>query len=113
MPPEAVIQTGKRSVVIVAQADGRFAPVEVQTGTEANGKTEIRKGLEAGQKVVVSGPVPDRFGGEPEGGRGAHGRRACRGARGARRRKASKAHRQVVAVDAVQAAMSSSIAPMP
>ena len=54
-PSEAVIRTGKRSVVIVAQADGRFAPVEVETGTEANGRTEIRKGLEAGQKVVVSG----------------------------------------------------------
>jgi len=55
VPSEAVIQTGRRSVVVVARPDGRFAPVEVQTGTEANGKTEIRKGLEAGQKVVVSG----------------------------------------------------------
>jgi len=50
-----VIQTGKRSVVIVAQEDGKFAPVEVETGIEAEGRTEIRKGLEAGQKVVVSG----------------------------------------------------------
>jgi Cu(I)/Ag(I) efflux system membrane fusion protein len=55
VPSEAVIQTGRRSVVIVAQADGKFAPVEVQTGMEANGQTEIRKGLEAGQKIVVSG----------------------------------------------------------
>ena len=55
VPSEAVIQTGRRSVVIVAQADGKFAPVEVQTGMEANGQTEVRKGLEAGQKVVVSG----------------------------------------------------------
>jgi len=55
VPSEAVIQTGKRSVVVVAQADGRFAPADVETGIEANGKTEIRKGLEAGQKVVVSG----------------------------------------------------------
>ena len=55
VPSEAVIQTGRRSVVIVAQADGKFAPVEVQTGLEANGQTEIQKGLEAGQKVVVSG----------------------------------------------------------
>ena len=55
VPSEAVIQTGKRSVVILAQGDGRFAPVEVEAGTEANGRTEIRKGLEAGQKVVVSG----------------------------------------------------------
>jgi len=55
VPSEALIRTGKRSVVIVAQADGRFAPVEVQAGMEANGQTEIREGLEAGQKVVVSG----------------------------------------------------------
>jgi membrane fusion protein, copper/silver efflux system len=55
VPSEAVIQTGSRSVVVVARPDGRFAPVEVQTGAEANGNTEIRKGLEAGQKVVVSG----------------------------------------------------------
>jgi Cu(I)/Ag(I) efflux system membrane fusion protein len=55
VPSEAVIQTGRRSVVVVAQADGKFAPVEVQTGMEANGQTEIQKGLQAGQKVVVSG----------------------------------------------------------
>jgi Cu(I)/Ag(I) efflux system membrane fusion protein len=55
VPTEAVIQTGKRSVVIVAQDGGKFAPVDVETGIEAGGRTEIRKGLEAGQKVVVSG----------------------------------------------------------
>ena len=41
--------------MVVAQGDGKFAPVDVETGMEANGQTEIRKGLEAGQKVVVSG----------------------------------------------------------
>jgi Cu(I)/Ag(I) efflux system membrane fusion protein len=55
VPTEAVIQTGKRSVVIVAQGDGKFAQVEVVTGVESNGQTEIRNGLEAGQQVVVSG----------------------------------------------------------
>jgi len=55
VPSEAVIRTGRRSVVVVAQDGGRFAPVEVETGVEAGGRTEIRKGLEAGQKVVVSG----------------------------------------------------------
>ncbi len=55
IPSEAVIQTGQRSVVMIAQGDGRFLPVDVETGTESNGQTEIRKGLEAGQKVVVSG----------------------------------------------------------
>ena len=55
VPSEAVIRTGKRSVVIVAQADGKFAPVDVEVGLDDNGQTEIRKGLQAGQKIVVSG----------------------------------------------------------
>ncbi|HTD03888.1 efflux RND transporter periplasmic adaptor subunit [Undibacterium sp.] len=55
VPTEALIQTGTRSVVMMAQGDGRFMPADVETGAEANGQTEIRKGLEAGQKVVVSG----------------------------------------------------------
>jgi Cu(I)/Ag(I) efflux system membrane fusion protein len=55
VPSEAVIQTGTRSVVIAAQGDGKFQPVDVETGAEANGQTEVLKGLEAGQKVVVSG----------------------------------------------------------
>jgi membrane fusion protein, copper/silver efflux system len=55
VPTEAVIQTGTRTVVIVAQEGGAFAPVEVELGLEANGQTEIRRGLQAGQKVVVSG----------------------------------------------------------
>ncbi|TMH21185.1 MAG: efflux RND transporter periplasmic adaptor subunit [Betaproteobacteria bacterium] len=55
VPSEAVIRTGKRTVVIVAQGDGRFAPVDVATGIESNGQTEIRKGVNAGDSVVVSG----------------------------------------------------------
>ncbi|MGE5097182.1 MAG: efflux RND transporter periplasmic adaptor subunit [Betaproteobacteria bacterium] len=55
VPSEAVIQTGTRNVVMLARGDGRFVPVDVEVGTEANGQTEIRKGLEPGQKVVLSG----------------------------------------------------------
>ena len=55
VPTEAVIQTGTRNVVIVAQGDGGFTPVDVELGFEADGQSEIRKGLEAGQKVVISG----------------------------------------------------------
>jgi Cu(I)/Ag(I) efflux system membrane fusion protein len=55
VPSEAVIQTGTRSVVFVASEDGKFAPVEVETGSETNGQTEIRSGLASGQKVVASG----------------------------------------------------------
>lgn len=55
VPSEAVIQTGTRSVVMTAQANGKFLPVDVETGAEANGQTEIRSGLALGQQVVVSG----------------------------------------------------------
>ena len=55
VPTEAVIATGKRSVVIVAEGDGKFTPVDVEPGAESEGDTEIRRGLQAGQKVVTSG----------------------------------------------------------
>ncbi len=55
IPTEAVIYTGKRSVVIVADGQGRFHPVDVVTGEESGGKTQILKGLEEGQRVVTSG----------------------------------------------------------
>lgn len=55
VPTEAVIQTGKRSVVILAEEGGKFRPVEVETGVESQGQTQIKKGLEAGQRIVVSG----------------------------------------------------------
>jgi Cu(I)/Ag(I) efflux system membrane fusion protein len=55
VPSEAVIYTGVRSVVIVAEGDGKFRAAEVRTGIESQGRTEILSGLEAGEKVVVSG----------------------------------------------------------
>lgn len=55
VPTEAVIQTGRRVVVMVAEADGTFLPVDVDIGMEANGQTEIKRGLRPGQRVVVSG----------------------------------------------------------
>jgi Cu(I)/Ag(I) efflux system membrane fusion protein len=54
VPTEAVIQTGRRALVMVAEEGGRFAPVDVETGLETGGQTEIRRGLTAGQRVVVS-----------------------------------------------------------
>lgn len=54
VPTEAVIQTGRRAVVMVAEDGGRFAPVDVETGLETGGRTEIKRGLKAGQRVVVS-----------------------------------------------------------
>ena len=59
VPTEAVIQTGIRTVVLVAQvnADGKseFRSVDVQLGNEAKGMTEIKRGLVKGKSVVLSG----------------------------------------------------------
>ncbi|HEX6363171.1 MAG TPA: efflux RND transporter periplasmic adaptor subunit [Albitalea sp.] len=54
VPTEALIHTGRRTVVLLAEEDGRFRPVEVEAGIESGGQTEIRRGLHAGQRVVVS-----------------------------------------------------------
>lgn len=54
VPTEAVIRTGKRSLVILAEQAG-FRPVEVMLGQEVGDRTVITSGLTAGQKVVASG----------------------------------------------------------
>jgi Cu(I)/Ag(I) efflux system membrane fusion protein len=54
IPTEAVIQTGKRTVVMLAEANGRFRPVDIEIGIETGGQTEVKRGLQAGQRVVVS-----------------------------------------------------------
>jgi Cu(I)/Ag(I) efflux system membrane fusion protein len=55
VPSEAVIRTGKRTLVMLAMANGRYQPAEVRTGAEAGGRTEILAGLSNGEKVVASG----------------------------------------------------------
>ena len=55
VPTEAVIKTGQRSVVIVADDAGHFSPALVQVGSEYAGKSEILEGLTEGQQVVASG----------------------------------------------------------
>jgi membrane fusion protein, copper/silver efflux system len=54
VPTEAIIATGQRNVVMLAEDGGRYRPVNVETGIESGGQTEIKKGLTAGQRVVVS-----------------------------------------------------------
>ncbi len=55
VPSEAVIRTGKRTLVMLAKDGGRFLPAEVATGREAGGRIEILSGLAEGEKVVASG----------------------------------------------------------
>lgn len=54
VPSESVIVTGRRKVVITKQDNG-FLPVEIETGQEVDGYTEILQGLRLGDTVVASG----------------------------------------------------------
>lgn len=55
IPSEAVIRTGRRSLVMLAEVGGRFRPAEIQTGREADGLTEVLAGLSEGERIVASG----------------------------------------------------------
>jgi Cu(I)/Ag(I) efflux system membrane fusion protein len=54
VPTEAIIQTGKRALVIALQEDGSFVPVEVTLGQEIDNRTIIAAGLSEGETVVAS-----------------------------------------------------------
>jgi Cu(I)/Ag(I) efflux system membrane fusion protein len=55
VPSEAVITTGKRSIVIARNGDGRLQPVSVTIGNDTGDDTEVMSGLTEGQQVVASG----------------------------------------------------------
>lgn len=55
VPTEAVIASGKRSIVLLAGEKNSMQPVEVRTGRDIGNDTEILFGLTEGQKVVTSG----------------------------------------------------------
>jgi Cu(I)/Ag(I) efflux system membrane fusion protein len=55
VPTEAVIKTGTRSVVVVADDANHFRPAVVRVGAEHGGRSEILEGLTPGQTVVASG----------------------------------------------------------
>ncbi|MGH8120314.1 MAG: efflux RND transporter periplasmic adaptor subunit, partial [Gammaproteobacteria bacterium] len=55
LPSEAIIRTGQRTLVMLAEGDGRYSPVEVKVGRELGGQTIILHGLSEGQRVVASG----------------------------------------------------------
>ena len=55
VPRSAVLDTGKRQIVFVAQAEGIFVPQEVKKGFTAGDTTQILSGLEPGTVVVASG----------------------------------------------------------
>ena len=54
VPSLAVLRTGERNLVVVAQGGGRFAPREVVLGLERQGYSQVLAGLEEGEQVVTS-----------------------------------------------------------
>jgi Cu(I)/Ag(I) efflux system membrane fusion protein len=55
VPQSAVIDSGERQVVIVEREQGLYEPRNVKLGRTSGGYTEIQSGLNAGERVVVSG----------------------------------------------------------
>jgi len=53
IPLDAVIHTGTKTVVFVAQGEGKFAPAVVQLGERSSDRVEVLSGLEAGQEVIT------------------------------------------------------------
>ncbi|AHM72009.1 efflux RND transporter periplasmic adaptor subunit [Yersinia hibernica] len=52
---EALLMSGNRNTVLLAEGDGHFKPVEVSIGQTQDGWVEIKSGLSNGQLVVTSG----------------------------------------------------------
>ncbi|NVZ54111.1 efflux RND transporter periplasmic adaptor subunit [Pseudomonas sp. B6002] len=55
VPSEALIRTGKRVLVMLAEEGGHYRPVEVHVGAESQDQTAVVSGLQEGQQVVASG----------------------------------------------------------
>jgi len=54
VPSSAVIDSGTRQVVLVDRGEGRFEPRAVTLGVRGEDFTELRDGIKAGERVVVS-----------------------------------------------------------
>lgn len=52
VPSSAVLQTNNGDFVMLSQNQGHFLPVELVLGPEADGWTEVTRGLKVGEKVV-------------------------------------------------------------
>jgi Cu(I)/Ag(I) efflux system membrane fusion protein len=53
VPSDAIIDSGTKKIVFVAQGDGKFAPREVELGWIDGANVEVTRGLAAGEKVVT------------------------------------------------------------
>ncbi len=54
VPTLAVLRTGQRNLVVVAEGGWRFTPREVELGSEGGGRVAVLSGLEGGEQIVTS-----------------------------------------------------------
>ncbi len=55
VPADAVLDSGLRKTIFVDRSNGAFEPREVETGRYIGNQVEIVGGLDAGERIVVSG----------------------------------------------------------
>jgi len=55
IPADAILDSGLQKIVFVDRGNGYFEPREVETGWRMGNRVEIVKGLEPGEKIVISG----------------------------------------------------------
>ncbi|HEY7670427.1 MAG TPA: efflux RND transporter periplasmic adaptor subunit [Hyphomicrobium sp.] len=54
VPDSAIIDSGRRQVVILDRGEGRFEPREIKLGQHGDGVREVLDGVKAGDRVVTS-----------------------------------------------------------
>jgi Cu(I)/Ag(I) efflux system membrane fusion protein len=55
VPADAIVDSGLRKTVFVDRGNGSFEPRRVETGWRVGDDVEVTKGLEPGERIVVSG----------------------------------------------------------
>ena len=73
VPAAAVRRQGGETIVFVDEGGGRFERREVEIGSQAGGRVEVRKGLKSGERVVAEGSFILKSELEKEGFGGGHG----------------------------------------
>jgi Cu(I)/Ag(I) efflux system membrane fusion protein len=53
-PDSAIIDTGKRQVVLVERGEGKYQPRAVKLGARVPGYAQVLEGLKPGERVVTS-----------------------------------------------------------
>ncbi len=54
VPDSAVIDSGKRQIVLLERGEGRYQPIEVKLGARVPGYVQVLDGLKPGERVVTS-----------------------------------------------------------